>query len=391
MTSHYSPFPSSLIHLTFDMSLNSNAPSPLPTNLQYLIFANNFDEPINELPPHLIFVQFGHYTQPLPSLPSSLTHLIFSTTSYWDDRGNATLFSNLSVTSNYPHPINASHCSLQYFAFYGDFNNVVLPQSVTHIKLLNRSLSSTIISSLPSSLSYLKVESSTECKLELTLWPSNLHTLIIRNSYNHMNQFPLPQQSNLRHLEVQNFAFLIYPQSLTFLHLDHYPNDIDFNILPSSITHLQIGGRFNESIPFLPLNLNNLIISSLSFSKSIAELPPNLVSFKNKGEFHQSWASLPSSLTSLKLGYFSGSFDGLPSSVTTLSFKCPNNSRSVFSIPQSVISLTVKRDNRSCLPTVLYSGKVRKVKMIVLLEGRSIVTTLYPHEMKIMSASCKFK
>lgn len=113
---------SRLSHLSFDLSyhFNHTLENKLPPSLTHLSLSNDYNFPIIDLPPKLIYLNFGEaYSHSLPLLPSSITHLILG------------------------------------YRFNKPISNVVFPSSITHLKFsgyFNQSLDS-----LPNTIIYLHV------------------------------------------------------------------------------------------------------------------------------------------------------------------------------------------------------------------------------------------
>jgi hypothetical protein len=109
------------------------------------------------------------------------------------------------------------------------------------------------------------------------------------------------------------------PKSLT-----HLQFEFDFNQtvdhLPKSLTHLQFGWKFNQKVDHLPSSLTHLKFGWL-FNQKVDKLPKSLTHLKLGDYFNQKVDNLPKSLTHLQFGYwFNQKVDHLSSSLTHIQF-----------------------------------------------------------------------
>lgn len=95
----------------------------------------------------------------------------------------------------------------------------------------------------------------------------------------------------------------LLPPSLTHLRIGGGFNQT-INHLPLSLTHLSLHGRFNQSLDSLPSSLTHLCFEDCDFNHSIDCLPSTLVYLSLNTKFNQPITKLPSSLKILQLGRF---------------------------------------------------------------------------------------
>lgn len=132
----------------------------------------------------------------------------------------------------------------------------------------------------------------------------------------------------------------ILPSSLTHLDVGSYFTH-SLDSLPASLTHLSVGcWTYTGDVAKLPRSLTYLSIMSYGFCQPLHNLPPSLTSLSLCYGADQDITSLPKSLTFLKLGNFSKPVNTLPPSLTSLKFfENGNFNQSIDQLPPSLTAL----------------------------------------------------
>jgi hypothetical protein len=189
-------------------------------NLTHLILGDGFDQPIDHLPPQLLYLDLGQdFDQPLDHLPSTLIELIL-------------------------HSLVYNH-NLDY-----------LPESLRRLNLSHTGYSKAL-DYLPANLKHLQLPFDFHENLDYL--PENLQELIINGTYTRPLDH-LPRQ--LRYLKFDN-------NNSQYAHsLDH---------LPLSLTWLQIPEQCHPSLQWLPDHLETLYSSGApDISRNLDYLPRHL-------------------------------------------------------------------------------------------------------------------
>lgn len=168
---------------------------------------------------------------------------------------------------------------------------------------------------------------------DLSFYTNVIGFSINNKSYNGIlqNQYKFP--SSIRFLELNFNKFnklldLSYLNNLLILNLD---GCIEFNEplfnLPNSLVELILGPAFNQSLDYLPINLEKLYICSngdiSQFNQPLDNLPKRLkwLWFFHNSKFNQPINNLPDSIEVLNLGQsFNHPIDNLPENLIFLSF-----------------------------------------------------------------------
>lgn len=200
---------------------------------------------------------------------------------------------------------------------------------------------------------------------KLMKWPNSIRRIELNvKSKTPFKKILLP--SNITHLTTgKKFNRAVnVPFSVTHLTFNGSFNQ-SINSIPSSVTHLFLLGNFNQSIEGLPSSIIHLTFDTL-FNQPISDNIPSSVSHLTFGwyfnqpvngfipssvthltfsrAFNQSIDNIPSSVTHLKLyGHYPHSFKNL--SVTHLTFQGSINTLKENHIPSSVIQIILNYNN----------------------------------------------
>ena len=233
--------------------------SPPFATITTLLLDNNFNEPIDCLPPSLTSLTLGAV--------------------FYQPRHSPFGFSNYKVPISFNYPLDH------------------LPPLLTHLTLRGPSFGHPL-NNLPDSLLHLDVRLS--CDQPVDHLPPSLTQLYLRDRF----------ASPVDHL----------PPSLTLLHLEaEERGDIDWNFnldhLPPSLTHLSLDNyfKFNKPLDNLPSALTYLDISRSGFNHPLDHLPHQLKELLVGYDFNYPVDNLPPTLITLELGIcFDQPVDHLP-------------------------------------------------------------------------------
>lgn len=213
-----------------------------------------------------------------------------------------------------------------------------------------------IFSLIPSSVTHLSLSTNDpQYKLSPQALPLSLTHLILTG----IHCGDLSSLTSLSHLKISGVwdpIIISSSPSLKSLSLQCFFNpNYDPRSLPSSLTYLELGGKFNNPIENFPLSIQSLVITP-NFKNKIINVPPSLTSLFIGGHLTSSLPPLPQTLRSLYLNdlhdnlsnlpvleklhvsnHFIPSFSTLPHSLRCLSFR---GSRELDSLPPSITSLT---------------------------------------------------
>lgn len=292
--------PKTLTSISFSTYYNFPITSLLPPSLTFLSLGLKFDKeiPFHEFPSLLSFQYSRRKT--ISHFPSTLTYLNLQ-------QNEITTLppSILHLFCYTKKPINLSNLPPNLITF-----------SPGH--LFNQPVDNL----LPSSLKYLEIKCK-DFDHSLDSLPPSLTRLSIKYEYNIFNRpiDSLPPSLTILKIKSNTFSHPVdhLPSSLTILKL---PNNYNFplNKLPPSLTTLILGNEFNQAIDNLPKNLLHLKLHE-NFNQSLENLPPSLISLKlQSSKFSYPLNVLPETITKLEIGFFkidSGSFV-LPSSLLYL-------------------------------------------------------------------------
>lgn len=248
------------------------------------------------LPPLLTHLSLSSYFNQVLSLPSFITHLTFGY-----------LFNQ---------PVNNLPTSLKYLAVGKTFNQEIdnLPASLTHL-ILGENFNKPLENLPP--LLVLKKEMnlmlqrffSTAINIKYTLLhlPKTLVELSIghakRNDLIHLSSFPNLKKLNLNITDSENGPPVPFPPNISDLTL-HNLVGYDLNLLPSTVTHLALGARFDNSLDKLPPSLISLNVG-IRFNQKVDSLPLNLQYLTLGYYFNQEVNNLPQSLIKYAITRFS--------------------------------------------------------------------------------------
>jgi hypothetical protein len=213
--------------------------------ITHLIFKENFNLPINNLPDsltHLRFYFHSKFNQPINFLPKNLKLLFLGIDfnqpiDFLNSEGFPSSLTILQIGERFNQPINNLPNSLTTLILGSDFNQSIdnLPSSLTRLEITGNF--NQPINNLPNSLTHLVLGS--EFNQPIENLPNSLIDLEI---YGNFNQ------------SVDN--------------------------LPNSLNVLVLGPEFNQSIDNLPNNLKYLDIGG-DYNKLINKLPENLIKFRS--------------------------------------------------------------------------------------------------------------
>lgn len=355
----------SLTHLTLGCKFNQ--PITIPTSITHLVFGGDFDQPVT-LPNSLVSLKFGNmFNQPI-TLPKSLIYVAFG--------------------ANYSKPLDLSSSSLEYLKFKFDFNaSLSLPSTLKRLKF-GRKFNQRI--TIPLSLTHLTF--GRDFNQPLYLPPSNSIThLVFGHKFNQplpehlphliyishsISSYPIniPASALLAHEMMMENITVSISQSVTGVQLAFIPkNPLDLSSFPNIKT---IFCCENVGLPIatLPPRLNSLSIENsdekVSFPLEI--LPSTLTDLEICGDFNQPIDNLPYSLTSLRFGVgFNQPVDHLPPHLTHLelgdSFNHPLNN-----LPAGLQYLRV---GRGFLHTLQPPPSVIELDVDLLIFRRAAKTT----------------
>lgn len=312
------------LHIKSDLDTRFNLKIDTLTNIKFIRFSYMYKDKIN-LPKNLKYLIFtcgtdcsGMYT--LNNLPDSITHLKIGN---YDDRPAYSTFTEIKL----PKCITYFNCSafvqipinlpdtITYLSLNGSFRFrylLELPKNLTYLEL-GGSFNQDLIN-LPETLTTLKL--GYEFDKSLKNLPK-LKTLYI-GEYYHYDRYDygigsyfeqsiddLPDSITCLRIWAQIKAPITkLPKNLKRLTLDLPYNPVIENI-PNSVTHLELGGNFNQYIEFPPFLKHLSIMSLYSHNKySTYEC-----------KFNRSLLHLPKSIETLSFG------DGI---CTLIPFDLPN-------------------------------------------------------------------
>jgi hypothetical protein len=134
--------PSSLTHLVFNLFSNFNfTVDHLPLSLTHLVFGSGFNQTADNLPPALTHLKFGEaFNQPLTSLPSSITHLILGLAFRQSISALPRSITHLSFESDFPSP--------------GYFESLRYPPKLTHLSFYQYPIT---LDNLPYSITHFSI------------------------------------------------------------------------------------------------------------------------------------------------------------------------------------------------------------------------------------------
>lgn len=177
----------------------------------------------------------------------------------------------------------------------------------------------------------------------------------------------------------------IVQNGIAILPLKHY--SFNWNLLPTTITHLTFGSAFNLPVDNkLPHSLTHLIFenkhnksrSDDAFNHPIDHLPPHLIHLVLGSYFNQSVNKLPSTLKYFEAGdQFNHSIDNLPDSVTHI--KLHFHKQPINKLPTSLFYLNAKsaKGPINYLPSTLTYLKASHLSITVDLPPNLQVYKIY--------------
>lgn len=327
----------SLTHLTL-RGLSAFNGEPL-TNLAYLTFGDDFNGPVDELPPRLIHLELGkNFNRSMDALPSSLVGL------------------RIRDEGVFNQPIDHLPPNLGTLRLGRSFDQPVdhLPTKLRELSVPTPGEFDRAVDHLPTGLRQLQL--GRRFNQSLDNLPSQLVTLVTYG----------PSDQSVDHL----------PPGLTALTWTcSVSRSIDY--LPLTLRWLVIWGAFNHPIDHLPISLTHLVVGRL-FDHPVDHLPPNLTHLTLGPHFNQSISHLPTSLTHFGCGPALSlqSLRALPLSVWAVWVPFPGDVppetlaphvqvvRGDGPFPTSAWYLGLVRDNSVAGPTIHLAGPSEKKRKI---------------------------
>ncbi len=279
--------PNSITHLQIGGMFNHPL-DHLPENLTHLVI--NFDELFQyplDLPPSLLSFTAPHFNRSF-QFPPKIKHLHAKLES------NVTLPSTITSLEMYtfnssPNWLPSSLTRL-HITLYSSIPTPSIPTSITHLGFFNLSGSIITLSHLPSNLYLLEL---IDVICTDKAFPQSLQHLRVLQRFDTSYLFP-SLTPNISHLFLPDFPAII-PASIT--HLSAKANSIRAFIwgsLPSSITHLQFFMQGEEISQFLPPSLLFLALEGGDYNHSIDNFPDSIVTLKINST--KKFTKLPKSL-----------------------------------------------------------------------------------------------
>lgn len=322
----------------------------LPDGLEYLELSGRFNLVVNYFPRNLKTLIFGNdFNQPLNNLPKE--------GEYYDEILEKKVYTLglevLCFGSNFNQELSCDHdnnCGssvilpnkLKKLVLGGDFDKKigVLPNSLEFFSLGNKCFDIWRISKF---------------NKEINILPNNLKILILSDNFSfklknlrldkikNVNDCSLVEDCDMRVLEFGNkfnsnvkrfpenvkkikFGFN-FNQSLNNSLWGNNIKEIKFgynfnkkvNNLPKSLEKITFGFKFNKLIDNLPINMKEIILG-VEFDQYVNNLPSGLEKIFFGNYFDKPINNLPLSIKEIHLGYlFNNSIDMLPDSVEVIS------------------------------------------------------------------------
>lgn len=284
-------------YIIFNKKFNDSITLLQDACVTHLIFGNNFNQSVDNLPHSVTYLQFGiDFNQPVDNLPASLKKLLFD--------------------HYFNHPVDK------------------LPPLLTHLILGDRFNKD--VNKLPPQLKYLIFRMSDSNK-------KNLKNHIRHKTYYHSNdEYCYIYSSRPRAELLCSKSLDMLPSKLTHLVLN---NTFNYTIdkLPRTVRYLEFGLLFNHSVDNLPHNIRYLEFG-FDFNQCVDNLPPNIRYLKFGRSFNQPVFKLPKKLKELSFDYhFNQSVNNLPTKLIKL---CLGDSfdRSIDKLPNTLIYLEIRNE-----------------------------------------------
>jgi hypothetical protein len=321
--------PPGLIHLEMERTFNASLTGILPKTITHLQLSNDFSQHIypGDLPNGLIHLTLGReYNVPTPSaskvIPSTIKVLHFGYK-----------FNRLIDLSSL---INLTH--LRFGEDFDQSINLSSLINLTHLTF-SRKFNQSITQCIPSNVTHLAFSYSFNKPID-TL-PSKLVRLKLGNDFN----YPIDAIHNT---SITNLKFW-------------GKTELQANCIPESVTNLNFGDQFNQSlIGLIPCGIKYLTLGN-AFNQLIANCIPNTCMYLKLGNnFNQPIVGhISHGLTHLIIGErFCQPINGLPDCIThlTLDHRMMSNT-DLMKFPTSVTNLGLpyyKGDIIACIPPTVY-------------------------------------
>lgn len=322
------PFSSIFSNVTFiDFTYSFNEPVVnLPSTIHTLIFAQDFDQALDNLPEGLreLRIVSPGFNQPLEFLPSTLVHL--------------------NIYGDFNHPVDHLPAGLTELGLLGSFNQIIdhLPSQLLSLHLgddFNQP-----VGHLPSNLRNLRIGSyNSSFDFPLDKLPPTLQSLRLIG-YHHkrpLNCLPSSLESftlssfglyqldlsdirtikSLKSLKIKDIQIVSgldsLPNSLQSLSLWETAIGCNINSLPPNLQHLALG-YINEPVVVLPISLRTFVVQAHT-PVLLHSLPHTLTNLVFSYDFNEVVDALPSSITHLTFGFrFTQPLNKLPPNLLQL-------------------------------------------------------------------------
>jgi hypothetical protein len=304
-------------------------------NYDTIIFGNNFNSPIDNLPDNIKKISWlnSYFDKPILKFPINLEILDFSGL-IWENN-----FENLDIC--------------------------VIPNSVKVIKTL---ISNINLPNLPLDLEILQITGEDFQKYYKILKPLKKikkliigeRAILLNDTELNLNMLP----SSLEILSIyfaKSFELENLPTGLKKLRIETVFSDFSLDILPSSLEELYIGCRkYNNPIDMLPCGLKKITLESSQFNKMLS-FPDNLeILILKLNPSKMGLITLPKNLKNLNLGVLL-----LPNEILVFESKIKllNNG-----FPTGLLNLTITTDflsNDIVLPEYLVSLKILNGDIVI--------------------------
>jgi hypothetical protein len=334
-----------LIQLLLDEGTNNKL--ILPHSITHLDLWSHYTRKLNNFPPGLIYLDIGmRYKHKLPELTKLRT---------------------LHVYCEYKYEMKLPN-SLKHLTWHNDADIPGLPHGLTQLTITIRAVPA-LLETIPSTLTHLRVEESTED----IVYTSDIPDIITHLTWRCRN--PLPKLHNkLIYLSLGGnlrMKTINLPNSITHL---IFCCGINIKSLPTSLTYLKWG--YDRRSPKVPKTLKYLIVSdeygyicpkinipaNLKFLKwscvkQLPSLSKSLHTLILDSGYNYDITTLPAKLTRLKL-YCNKRLPPLPTTLITLELKS-NYTHKLPPMPTSLTKLIISCDYKYInVLRNLYGGKM---------------------------------
>jgi len=240
----------------------------VPDNVTHLTFDDDFNQPLLSIPPSVKYLAFGKkFNQPIDFIPTSVTHLIFGDDFNQPIKGIPE--SVVFLIFGYSFNQTIRYCipkSVKYLEFGDDFNQKIYEQSISDslVCLTIGSHFSHLLCLITMSIEYLTFRD------DFNKCIADLPTKITHLTFGHRFNQSITER-------ILGFAGSIYiksiPNSVTHLTFGDDFNKPTFGGIPNSTTHLKFGKNFNQ---FLCTN-KEMPLTHLTYDVQDKYMPPSVI------------------------------------------------------------------------------------------------------------------